>query len=331
MVISKTPLRVSFVGGGTDCPEFYRTADGAVISATIDKYVYVIVNGWASRDLRVSYSKGEIAHSVDEIEHDIIREALRLTGVDRGVEIAYVADIPIGSTGTGLASSSALAVGVLHALHAYRGDSVTPLQLAEEAWNIERVTLGQPGGKQDQYAVAHGGMNHIVFHPDERVTVERLELSPETRAALASKLLFFHTGNGTDSSGVHTEQRANAPANRAVLAEMRGLVPVVRDALRCGEVAALGDALHENWVRKRQLASKVSNPVIDGYYDRARLAGARGGKILGSGGGGVLLCYCDEDRHGAVREALAGLQELKFTFEDAGSVIAFHEKRPTYA
>lgn len=327
MVISKTPFRVSFVGGGTDCREYYQHTPGAVFCTSIDKYVYVIVNGWISPDLRVSYSKGEIAHSVDEVEHDIIREALKLTGVTSGVEVAYLADIPIGTTGTGLGSSSALTVGVLHALHAYKGESVTPDRLANEAHHIERIVLKQAGGKQDQYAVAHGGMNRITFYPDERVVVERASFPAEVRAALCSKLLFFHTGLPTESSRVHVEQRENAERNRGPLDGIRALVPAVWDALHAGRLEALGAALHENWTQKKTLASKMSNGHIDTHYERARAAGASGGKILGSGGGGILLCYCDEEHHAKVRSALAGLQELTFGFDEEGSSIIFHDEK----
>lgn len=325
MIITKTPLRISFTGGGSDLRAYYQHGAGAVVSTAIDKYVYVILHKRFDDLIRVGYSKAELVEQIDQVEHDIIREALRLTGVDRGVEILYFADIQIGKAGTGLGSSSSLAVGILNALHTYRGETVTPEQLAEEACQIEITTLGRPIGKQDQYIAAHGGCNFMQFHPDESVTVEPLSLSPEVQGALNQNLLLFYTGLATGSSEVLGQQQERTPINRDFLDRMVSLAHETKTTLVNKQHQRLGELLHQNWLHKKQLADKISNNHIDEHYDKARQAGASGGKIVGSGGGGFLLLYVEPERCDQVREALAYLRELSFTLEGEGSKLIWRD------
>lgn len=319
MIISRTPLRISFVGGGSDVRAFYQHGVGAVVSAAIDKCVYVLVNPRFDAKIRVSYSGHEMVDSVDEIRHAIIREALTLTGITQGIEVAYVSDVPLRNTGLG--SSSALAVGVLNALHAYRGERVGSEQLAAEACAIEIERLGAPIGKQDQYAAACGGLNHIRFYPDERVEVRPIAIDQKTREDFERHLLLFYTGMETESHAVLEEQQSRTDVNRPMLEKLVALADEASVALVREGAASLGAMLAENWELKRRLASRISNDRIDRYYAAARSAGASGGKLLGAGGGGFLLIHCAPEKQDAVRSALTDLREVPFRFTDSGSAI----------
>ncbi len=324
MIISKTPLRISFVGGGSDLKEYYSAGrPGAVVSTAIDKYVYVMVNSRFDGSIRVGYSKSETVSSVDEIEHDIIREALRLTGIKDSIEITYVGDMPIGRAGTGLGSSSALAVGLLAALYRHIGKKADAKKLAEQACKIEIDILKRPIGKQDQYASAFGGLNHITFGPGEKVPVAPLKLSKAKLEALQDNLLLFYTNTPSKSSEVLSEQREKTPQNIDVLHKMVDLVGNVKKSLTKGAFADLGKALHENWMHKKKLAGKMSSGELDAHYEKALKAGALGGKILGSGGGGFFLFYCDKKNQKKLRQALSPLKEVPFRFEKNGSTILF--------
>lgn len=316
---------MSFVGGGSDLSAYYHMRPGAVISSTINKYIYVTVNKKYDDTIRVSYSKNEIVRHVDAVEHDIIRSALKLVGIDRGIEIVYVSDLPLRDIGTGLGASSALAVGVLNALYAYKGEVVSPERLADDACRIEIKMLGRPAGKQDQYAAAYGGLNVIEFHPDERVMVRPVICDEILRKNFSNHLLLFYTGTPAKSSKVLEEQMEKTKDNKSVLDEMVAFVPAFEHALSRGDFIQCAALLHENWIRKQRLAHVITNSEIDEQYEKARSAGARGGKILGSGGGGFLLLYCDEaDQHG-VRKALADLKEMPFQFEERGSTLIYHD------
>jgi D-glycero-alpha-D-manno-heptose-7-phosphate kinase len=325
MILVQTPLRVSFVGGGTDFKEYYTRCDGSVISAAIDKYVYVMVKKRFDDDIRVVYSNTEMVKSVDDIEHDLVREALRKTGVEKGVEIATFADIP--SEGCGLGSSSAITIGLLNALYAYAGIRKTSEQLALEACNIEIDILKRPIGKQDQYIAAYGGIRHIVFRVDDTVEVNDLVLSKSSLKLLEERLLLLYTGMTRKSSEILTEQKEKMGEHFTMLDQMNGLVPQLRESMLNGVGTEFGRLLDENWRLKKQLASKISNSDIDECYERTLQAGATGGKICGAGGGGFLLLYCTPEKRGAVTEAAKPMREVKFRFERCGSTVLLDGRR----
>jgi len=259
---------------------------------------------------------------VDEIKHDLVREAMRLTGVERGVEIVTLADIP--SSGSGLGSSSTLTVGVLHALHVYRGESVDTEQLAREACHIEINVLGKPIGKQDQYISAYGSLRQITFHPDERVICEKIDLNDLTKKELNESLMLFYTGIARMSEDILSEQEARIQETAEILKQMKNQVPVVKNFMQKGKPERLGTILNEAWEMKKQLACGITNPEINSLYEQAMAAGALGGKITGAGGGGFLLIYCPNERQEAVRSVLSGYRELKFGLEERGSSLLFN-------
>lgn len=326
LIISRTPFRISFVGGGTDLEAYYQHGYGAVLSTAIQKYMYVTVNERFEDEIRVSYRQTELVDEVDEIEHDLVREAMRYTGVDGGVEVVTIGDVP--GRGTGLGSSSSLTVGLLNALHAYRGEHASEERLAREACEIEIDILDEPIGKQDQYAAAYGGLNYIQFNKDGTVEVDPILLDPETRKALESRVMAFFTGMTRDSSEILEEQEQKSDEEkREVLDRMRDQAEHLRDALREGDLTGFGDLLHEGWELKKQLASDITNPTLDEYYEKARKAGARGGKISGAGGGGFFTLYVDPGRQDEVREALPDLTEMTVEFAPQGSKI-IHTEEP---
>jgi D-glycero-alpha-D-manno-heptose-7-phosphate kinase len=323
MIISRTPLRMSFAGGGSDLSVYYQNGYGAVVSAAVNMYLYITVNKKFDDLIRVSYSKTEMVDSVAKVEHNIIREALKLVGVERGVEVVYMGDIPLGSAGIGLGSSSSLAVGALNALHAYKGEHVSAKHLAQKACEIEIEILENPIGKQDQYIASYGGFNYIQFNKDESVYIDPIICSKETKEKLNRKLMLFYTGISRISSSVLEEQKANIGTNKKFLDQMVALAKEMRVHLCKNDLTVIGELLHESWIYKKKLASTVSNPMLDDYYEKARRAGAYGGKILGAGGGGFLLFYCEEKHQNKVREALKDLKEVAFKFEPQGSKIIY--------
>ena len=326
MIVSRTPLRISFVGGGSDFRDFYQKHSGAVVSAAINKYIYVMVNRRPDGLIRVSYSKAEYVKSVDEVEHDIIREALKLVGIENSIDITYLGDVSISISGTGLSSSSALAVGVLNALYCFKNKKVSPEKLAREACRIEIDILGRPIGKQDQYAVAYGGLNYIQFNADESVRVEPIRLEKKLKSRLNNNLLLLNTGLATQSSIVLQEQKSKIQDNQELLMSVKELAGLVKNNLNKGKINLLGNFLHQNWLAKKQFASLISNNKIDQYYETALQAGASGGKILGSGGGGFLLFYCASEKNKKqVRKALTDLQEMPFQFANKGSLIVYRD------
>lgn len=323
MIISRTPLRISFAGGGSDLEEYYKNGCGAVVSTAIDKYIYITVNKKFDDAIRISYSKTEIVDRIDEIEHNVIREALRIAGIDKKIEIVYMGDIPLGSAGVGLGSSSGLAVGVLNALYAFNGVFVSAERLAREACQIEIDILKHPIGKQDQYACAYGGMNYIQFNKDGSVFVDPIICTAETKRQLHSRLMLFYTGLTRVSSTILNEQKSKTHSNLSYLDKMVDLAKETKDLLNNNKINGIGELLHEGWTLKKNLASGISNPQIDEYYERALNAGALGGKILGAGAGGFILVYCEERYQPAVREALSMLKESPFSFEPQGSKIIY--------
>lgn len=327
MIISRTPLRISFVGGGSDLKEFYSRETGSVVSTAINKYIYVMVNPRPDHQIRLSYSEAEYVTDVSLLKHNIIRESLKLLGLKNSIDITYSGDLPIDKVGTGLGASSSLAVGVLHALHEYKCEKVSPEQLAKEACKVEIEMLGHPIGKQDQYIAAYGGINQIRFHNDEGVEVTSIALDENSKKSLEKNLLLFHTGLVSDSVSVLAEQKNKTENNFMMLASMVGFTDKVSVMLLNGELNEFGKMLHQNWLLKKQLASKVSNSTIDEYYDKGLRAGAEGGKILGSGGGGFLLFYCKPEKQEALRAALSNLDELKFKFSHEGSQIIYKSEK----
>lgn len=324
MIISRTPLRVSFVGGGTDLREFYDQHGGAVVSTTVDKWIHVIVARRFEGDVRVSYSRTEIVDNAAAVEHELVREAMRLTGVPRGVDVVTLADVP--SRGTGLGSSSTVTVGLLNALYAFQGVYKPPVQLAEEAAQIEVEVLRKPIGRQDQYAAAVGGFNFIEFVPrGGGVRVEPIVTQPTTLKRIQRSLLLFYTGRQRQADGVLREQRRATEEGVAVetLKRMRDLAHELRERLGAGDADALGRLLHENWELKRTLTGNVSDSEVDRWYERALAAGAAGGKLLGAGGGGFLLIAGPPERHEEVRAALTELRELPLKFAARGTHISF--------
>jgi D-glycero-alpha-D-manno-heptose-7-phosphate kinase len=328
MIITQTPLRISFAGGGTDFPDYYQNTGGAVLSSAIDKYIYVIVKQRFDRKIRVGYTLTEMVDSVDELEHELAREALKKVGIEHGVEISTMADIP--SEGSGLGSSSAVTVGLLHALYAFRGQLVTPERLAEEACEIEIDILKKPIGKQDQYIAAFGGLRQIDFHANNNVSVQWVPIPEEQRRWFGESLLLFYTGVTRKADKILSVQQENINAKRAVLDTMRGQVAEVATALQNQQRQEIGTILNTAWEQKKQLASAISNPEIDAMYQCALSAGALGGKVAGAGGGGFLLLYCPPEKQPEVRAALAEkhtMRELPFALERDGTKIILNVRR----
>jgi len=327
MIISRTPLRISFAGGGTDIAAYYRRDRGTVISTAIDKYIYITVNKKFDHRIRASYSITEIVDRVDDLRHELIREALRALGLDGGIEVTSISDIP--SEGTGLGSSSSYTVGLLNALYAYKGVHVGAERLAEEACAIEIGACGKPIGKQDQYVAAYGGLCRLCFHADETVFVDPIICLPETRARLQERLLLMYTGLTRSSSSILAEQNHNTEhdeAKRSTLSRMAHLAQELGTALEANDLDCFGEVLHQGWLAKRQLASGITNPTIDGWYERARAHGAIGGKITGAGGGGFLLLYAPHERHWEIIQSLPDLRPVPFRFEPQGSKIIYVEE-----
>jgi D-glycero-alpha-D-manno-heptose-7-phosphate kinase len=321
IVVTRTPLRVSFAGGGTDLADFYERDYGAVFSAAIDKYIYVTVKSHSklfNEPIRINYSVTEMVENIGQIQNNIARECLRLLKIDPPIYISTVGDLPAS---TGLAGSSSFAVGLLNALHAYRGERVSPGQLAEEATHIEIEVLKEPIGKQDQYAAAFGGLNFFRFNPGGAVTVEPVRVSNVFLSDLFDHILMFWTGLQRDASSVLTEQRRNIPDKLAYLKKIRDHAHQLQTLAGSGrfDPVAFGRVLHESWQLKRQLASAISSPKIDEYHERAMKAGAEGGKICGAGNGGFLLFIVKPGKQPAVRQALAQLLQVPIRYEVHGS------------
>jgi D-glycero-alpha-D-manno-heptose-7-phosphate kinase len=325
VIVTQTPLRVGLVGGGTDLPGYYREHGGRVLNAAIDKYIYVIVKQRFDDDIYVNYSQKEIVSRVEDIQHELVREALYMTGVRSGVEITTLADIP--SAGSGLGSSSAVTVGLLHALFAYRGRQVTAQELAERACTIEIDRCHKPIGKQDQYAAAYGGICDLRFGPGDRVDVEEITLSPQMRRLMSNELLLFYTGITRSADVILGEQSANTADRLPQLAQLRDLAGEAADGLRAGDIEAVGVAMNKSWEAKRTLASGVSNSQIDHAVEDALAAGATGAKVTGAGGGGFLLVVCPLERQRAVRDALSQMRELPIRVDPSGSRVVFNVHR----
>lgn len=322
MIISQTPLRISFVGGGTDLRSFYQHEDGMVLSSAIDKYVYVIVKERFDDKIYINYSVKEIVSGVSEIRHQLVREAMKKVGVKRGVEITTLADVP--SEGSGLGSSSSITVGLLNALYNYAGMQVTLEQIAREACEIEIDICKKPIGKQDQYIAAYGGLNKITFHSDESVTVSKVPVYSTNLLILGSRLLLFYTNKTRNADIILKKQKQNTETKREILRKMKNFVPRVERSLINYKFNKLGKLLHDNWLLKKSLVGSISNTEIDDMYNKAMNAGALGGKICGAGGGGFLLMYVPKEKQDKVRETLCDYRELPFMLDSFGSRIIFN-------
>ncbi|ABD57161.1 GHMP kinase [Jannaschia sp. CCS1] len=328
MIITQTPYRVSFAGGGTDLPAFYEHEPGAVLSVGVQQHMYVTVSPRFDKTTRVAYTRVEIADGIDKIDHTIAREALRMTGLGDHLEITTVGDVPAG---TGMGSSSSLAVGLLNALYAYKGQVTSPGALAEKSCEIEIDILGKPIGRQDQYAAAYGGVNYIRFNPDHSVDVEPVPTAPEFLDQLEKHIILLYTEGQRDADTILKKQSEGSADKMSVLRQMRDLAGELRTTMGGqGNLEDFGRILNEGWELKRSLGFGISNQGVDDWYQAARANGAMGGKLLGAGGGGFLLVMAPPDRHEAIREAVGRPREIPFRIDRRGSRVIYISDRYTF-
>ena len=321
MIITKTPFRVSFCGGGSDMPDFYRKHEGCVLSTSINKYMYISIHPYFNENqTALKYSQNEIVDDIGQIKHRIMRQVLADMNVS-GVEIVSTADVP---SGTGLGSSSSFTVGLLHTLNCYKGKYVSQRKLAEEACRVEIEKLGAPIGKQDQYAAACGGLNMITFHQNDEVTVEPIIMDKNTCRVLEDNLIMFYTGITHDANQILAEQKQNISQTDKTnnLIRMCDLAKEMKSSLEHNDISEFGRILNEGWQLKRKLASGISEQTIDDMYEKAMQNGAVGGKLLGAGGGGFLLFYCEKERQAQLERAL-GLRRFDFHFEFDGTSVVY--------
>ncbi len=331
MIISRTPFRISFFGGGTDYPAWYRVHGGAVLATTIDKYCYIscrYLPPFFENKFRVVYSKIENCLTIDQIAHPAVREALRFVGQTSGVEIHHDGDLPARS---GMGSSSSFTVGLLNTLHALGGRMAGKRQLALESIDLEQNQIRENVGSQDQVSAAFGGFNHIVFQPNGEIYVQPVTITPERLGELNSRLLLFYTGVKRTASDVAASYVGDLDSKKRQLRIMKDLVDEsISVLIRGHSLRAFGELLHEGWLVKRSLGSLVTNPHVEVVYQRALDAGALGGKLLGAGGGGFMLLFAEPERHADVKKALSGLIHVPFKFEASGSQIIFYEPEQGY-
>ena len=324
MIITSSPLRISLGGGGTDLPSYYREHTGLVISAAINKYVYITLHETFLPEILVRYSRNEKVVKIEDIEHPIVREALRLVGIDDTphLEIASMADIPAG---TGLGSSGSFTTALLRALHCLKKNSVHAREIAEQACHIEMELLGEPIGKQDQYIAAIGGITCFTFHPDGRVGVEPLRLAPETLHTLEDNLILFFTGFTRSASQILKDQDTRSKQKDASMLDNLHFVKQIaiesKAAMERGDLRRFADLMHQHWEHKKKRSQGMSNSQIDEYYTLGRDNGALGGKLIGAGGGGFLMFYTEDKTR--LRHAMteAGLREVRTRFDFGGSQV----------
>jgi len=324
MILTRTPFRISFAGGGSDLRSFYSRRPGAVVSTTIDKAMYVAIHPYFHDKIRIKYSRTEDVASAADVQHPLVRECLRMVGIERGMEIASFADVPAG---TGMGSSSAFTVGLLHALMARAGRALTPEGLAAAACQIEIDELAEPIGKQDQYATAYGGLNYIRFLSDERVQITPIQCSLNARETLNARLMLFYVGQERPANALLAEQARNMADSEKFqrVSRMAELAEELRRALEKNNVDSFGEILHQGWLMKSGVAAGISNDLIESSYRLGREAGAEGGKLLGAGGGGFLLLYCRESKQAQLRTALAHLREMPFRMSSEGTRLLFDD------
>jgi D-glycero-alpha-D-manno-heptose-7-phosphate kinase len=321
MIITRAPFRVSFCGGGSDLPSFYEKFGGCVLSTTIRKYMYLTIHNYFYKDqIVLKYSKTETVRDYESIEHKYFKQCLKDFNI-MGVEIASMADIPAG---TGLGSSSSFTVALLHLLHTYRGEYVSKYKLAKDACDVEITKLGEPIGKQDQFAAAFGGLKFYEFNPNGYVNVEPIIMAPESYNTLEKNILMFYIGDVHSASSILKEQSQNMRKSEDKVEaqkKMCSLTRSLKEELQKNNVDAMGELLHENWMLKKTLANGISNPLIDETYDRAIKAGALGGKLLGAGGAGFMIFYVKPEHHNDVKNALSLLREMNFEMDNSGASI----------
>lgn len=325
MIISRTPLRMSFVGGGSDLPGFYREFGGAVLSTSINKFIYVNVNQKFDQGIRIAYSKTEEVVNVSEIEHKLVRECLKYLELSGGLEITTIADIP--SKGTGLGSSSSFTIALLHALNAYQGKYISNEQLAIDCCKIEIDLCKEPIGKQDQFAAALGGFNLLEFKSNEKVIATPVIANPDIIKNIQSNLLLLYTGITRSASELLFKQSQGLIENKqkkANLQKMVDLVYILYKDIQNNNITSFGEIMNENWHLKKSLEDNISNTQIDIWYKIAKKNGAIGGKILGAGAGGFLLLYAPKDKHNGICKSLKELKQIDFSFEEEGSKIIYY-------
>ena len=323
MIISRTPLRISFVGGGTDIREFYKKHKGSVVNTSINKYVYVMAHPFFnSKQILLKYSRAELVNSTNEITHPIFREVLKFLGINGGLEITTNADVP---TGTGLGSSSSFTVGLLNCLYAYMGKHVSKEKLAKDACHIEIEVLKEPIGKQDQYSSAFGNVNFMEFFPNEKVSVNNIRMSENCKKELNDNMLMFYTGVSRDASMILKKQMSDIDNKNKfnILIKMAELAEELKARLDKNDISSFGKILNRGWELKKKLSNDITTSAIDMHYKKAIKSGALGGKILGAGGGGFLLFYADRKKHEKIRKELKNLIELPFRFDYEGSKIVY--------
>lgn len=325
MIITQTPLRISFAGGGTDLPDYYERREGYIVSAAIDKAVFVIVTPRHDKKIYVNYTRKEIVDDVNEIKHELVREAMRLSGITNGVEVTMLSDIP--SEGTGLGSSSSFTVGLLNAFYIYLGEQVGPARLAEEACEIEMRRCGKPIGKQDQFIAAFGGLAAFRFNRDGCVKIERPILSNDQLHCLSANLFLFYTNQTREAAEILWDQKRRTYENLRILDEIKELAFEAQEALSLGDFDRVGRVLDKNWSLKKRLSPQISTTQIDEMYALAIRAGATGAKVCGAGGGGFLMVYCPASGHKQLLEAMAGYREMPFLLEPDGSKVIFNYRR----
>ena len=325
MIITRTPFRISFVGGGSDLESFYAQHEGAVLSTTINKYMYISSHKYFEADkIRVKYSQTETVNKPEELQHPIFREVFKQCNIDGGIEVSSIADVP---SGTGMGSSSSFTVGVLHNLYTLNHQLISKEMLASTACDIEINKLKEPIGKQDQYAAAYGGLNIYRFQRNGHVLVDPLFIEQEIIETLEDNLVMFYYGNQRSASQILAEQKVNnsKQAKQENLKQMVALVDELKIALYTGDLQAFGKILHVNWLLKKELASQISNGDIDSIYEIALKNGAIGGKLLGAGGGGFLLFYCEKQHQAKLIKALHKLPFFDFKFDHEGSKLIYTE------
>jgi D-glycero-alpha-D-manno-heptose-7-phosphate kinase len=326
MIITRTPLRLSFVGGGSDIPSYYREYGGAVLSTAIDKYVYITLNKRFDHTLRVSYSQTEEVESVEQLRHRLVKAVLTKLDIQGGIEITSIADVP--SHGTGLGSSSAFTVGLLHCTYAYKGVYKSRTDLAAEACEVEIDILQEPIGKQDQFGTAVGGMNIIRFNPDGTIDIEPISAPQGVVQMVERSMIMFYTGVTRSASPFLRKQIDELVSNsqkRETMRRMVNLTEVMRRELMASNIRAVGEILHESWLMKKSLSDGISSGLIDECYEVARAAGATGGKLLGAGGGGFMVFFAPPDRHERIKSALHRLRQVDFRFERQGTSVIFYQ------
>jgi len=325
MIVSRTPLRMSFVGGGSDLSSYYRQRGGAVLSTSVDKYMYVTVNQKFDNDIRLSYSITENESSIQQIKHPIVRNTLELLDIQGGVEITSISDIP--SQGSGLGSSSSYTVALLHALYAYKGKNVSKEELGRLSSHIEIDLCGDRIGKQDQYAAAFGGLNLIEFNEDDSVVVSPVICKPETIKKMEESIIVFYTGRTRSASALLSEQSDNMKqaGKRELMSSMVSLTYNMRDLLENDDIESLGELLDQNWQLKRQMTVGISDLQIDDWYSKGMLSGATGGKLLGAGNGGFIMFFASKEKHADIVLAMKDLQRVPFSFDAHGSQIVYSD------